>query len=158
MSFNLLSLAKMVDADIIFVFKEICGKAVIKGTTSTGNMPQIALMIINKDRVKLDCRLAPRSPTAPAAIFTTSISMDVLHRRLGHSGNPAIKRLLAEGMVHGIQVTKGTEVEPCDAYQLGKLTRPPNPPSPFLHNTTKPLQVVVMDLAGPVKPKNLGGR
>ena len=105
----------MVDADLIPVFKEIRGKVVIKGTTHTGQMQQIALMTICNGRLTLDCKLAPRSPTAPAAIFTTSISMDVMHRRLGHSGNPAIKRLLAEGMVHGIQVTKGTEVEPCDA-------------------------------------------
>ena len=61
-------------------------------------------------------------------------------------------------MVHGIQVTKGTKVEPCEACQLGKLTRTPHPQSPFLRNTTRPLQLVVMDLAGPVKPKILGGR
>ena len=121
-------------------------------------MQQIALMTICKGRLTLDSKLAPRSPTARVAIFTASISMDVLHRRLGHSGNPAVKILLAEGMVHGIRKTKGTEVEPCDACQLGKLTRPPHPPSPFLHNTTRPLQLVVMDLAGPVKPKSLGGR
>ena len=66
--------------------------------------------------------------------------------------------LLAEGMVHGIQVTKGTKVEPCDACQLGKPTKPPHPPSPFLHNKTKPLQLVVMDLAGPVNPKILGDK
>ena len=115
MSFSLLSLHKMVEADFIPVFKEIPCKVVIKGTTTVGHMHQIALITICKGRLTLDCKLAPRSTTDPATIFTAAISMDVLHRRLGHSGNLAIKRLLAEGMVHGIQVTKGTEVEPCDA-------------------------------------------
>ena len=111
MSFSLLSLQKMVDADFIPVFKEIPGKVVIKGTTPTSQMQQIALMIVCKGRLTLDCKLAPRSPTALAAIFRASNSMDVLHRRLGQSGNPAIKRLLAEDMVHGITVTRGTELD-----------------------------------------------
>ena len=77
MSFSLLSLQKMVDADFIPVFKEISGKVVIKETTPTCHMQLIALMTITKGRLTLDFQLAPRSPTAPAAIFTASVSMDV---------------------------------------------------------------------------------
>ena len=41
--------------------------------------------------------------------------------------------------------------------QVGKLTRPPHPALDFSHGTTYALQLVVMDLAGPVKPRSLGG-
>ena len=84
--------------------------------------------------------------------------MTLLHRRLGHSGQLAIKRLLSKNMVTSIAVVKGNEIEPCDACQLGKLTRGPHPLRPFLHNTTFPLQLVVTDMAGPVRPKKIGGR
>ena len=61
-------------------------------------------------------------------------------------------------MVTGIATVKGNEVEPCDACQLDKLTRPPHPQRPFMHNTTLPLQLVVMGPAGPVRPKTTGAR
>ena len=54
MSFSLLSLQKMVDADLVPVFKEVSGKMVIKATLPTGQMQQVALMTINKGRLKLD--------------------------------------------------------------------------------------------------------
>ena len=48
-------------------------------------------------------------------------------------------------------------VGPPDPCQLGKLTRPPHPAVPFSHGTTYALELVVMDLAGPVRPSRMGG-
>ena len=82
--------------------------------------------------------------------------MDMLHRRLGHSGEGALRRLLRGDMATGLGQIFGA-VSPCDACQLGKLTRLPHPAVPFSHGTTYALELVVMDLAGPVRPSSLGG-
>ena len=59
-------------------------------------------------------------------------------------------------MATGVGKIKGG-ASPCDPCKLGKLTRPPHPAVVFSHNTTYALELVVMDLAGPVKPSSLGG-
>ena len=61
-------------------------------------------------------------------------------------------------MATGFKVAPRHDFNHCDACQLGKLTRPPHPLRSFMHNTTLPLQLVVMDLAGPVRPTTLGGK
>ena len=82
--------------------------------------------------------------------------MELLHRRLGHSGEGALRRLLRMNMATGLGQVSGA-VSPCDSCQLGKLTRPPHPAVSFSHGTTYALELVVMDLAGPVKHSSLGG-
>ena len=89
-------------------------------------------------------------------VFSNSLSMDMFHRRLGHSGEGALRRLLRGNMATGIGQVSG-DVSPCDSCQLGKLTRPPHPAVSFSHGTTNALELVVMALAGPVRPDNLGG-
>ena len=81
--------------------------------------------------------------------------MDLLHRRLGHSGEAALRRLLKEDMATGVSPVSGN-INPCDPCRLGKLTRPPHPAVDFSHGTTYALQLVVMDLAGPVKQSRRG--
>ena len=57
--------------------------------------------------------------------------MSLFHRRMGHSGQPTIQRLLSRNMTIGIQVARSSGILPCDDC--------------------------VADLAGPVRPKSLGG-
>ena len=76
-SFRLLSLQKLVDADFVPLFKEIPGKVVLKETTSMGQMQQIAIMTICKGRLTLECKLDSRSSMAPPP---TSICNHELHR------------------------------------------------------------------------------
>lgn len=82
--------------------------------------------------------------------------MDLLHGRLAHSGQGAMKRIMREDMATGVGQVAG-RVSPCDACQLGKRMRPPHLAVAFDHAMTRPLQLVVMDLAGLVKPASLRG-
>ena len=59
-------------------------------------------------------------------------------------------------MATGLGQVSGA-VNPCDPCQLGKLTRPPHPAVSFSHGTTYALELVVMDLAGPIRPSSLVG-
>ena len=68
-----------------------------------------------------------------------------------------MQRLLNENMVTGISKVKVTSIPSSDDCQFGKLTRPSHPSRPFEQNTTCALQLVVMDLAGPVRPKIISG-
>ena len=74
-----------------------------------------------------------------------------------HTSVVLTQRLLSEDMATGVKLKHGSDLAPCNACQLGKLTRPPHPSRPFLHNTTFSLQLIVMDVAGPVTPQSLGG-
>ena len=159
--FNILSLQKLVEGDFILVYNEIPDKVVLKKILHHGGVEQVALLSKSKaGRLTLDCRILsstlPQPSTRQGEVFLNTLSMDLLHRRLGHSGEAALRRLLKENMATGISPVAGT-ISPCDPCRLGKLTRPPHPPVEFTHGTTYALQLVCMDLAGPVKPCSFGG-
>ena len=121
----------------------------------------MALISKSKDgRLTLDCRILSSTLPQPCPkqgeVFLNTLSMDLLHRRLGHSGEAALSRLLKEDMATGVSLVFGN-ISPCDPCRLGKLTRPPHPAVAFSHGTTYALQLVIMDLVGPVKPRSLGG-
>ena len=161
MSFNIISLQKLRAANMFYVFNELPGKVVLKKGLPNGKLAQVALFSETPSgRMTLDCRILTPPPIMPscrqAEVFSNSLSMDLFHRRLGHSGQAALQRILRENMATGIGQVAGS-VSPCDSCQLGKLTRPPHPSVQFDHHTTRPLQLVVMDLAGPVRPRSLGG-
>ena len=151
-SFNILSLQKLRAAEFFYVFRETPGKVVLKKELPNGDSQQVALLTeTTAGRMTLDYTILPlpvsMASCRQAEFFNNSLSMDLLHLRLGHSGQAALHRLLKDNGA----------VSPCDSCQLGKLTRPPHPTVKFDHNTTRPLQLVVMDLAGPVRPCSLGG-
>ena len=102
MAFNLLSLQKIIQGSFIPVFGEMKDKCILKKVLPTGAMEQIALLSIADGRLTLECHLArkPLSIRASDAasipsLYVGEVSMTLLHRRLGHSGQPAIKRLIS---------------------------------------------------------------
>ena len=161
LNFNILSIQKLRAASLIPVFNDIPNKVVIKKLLPTGELEQVALMSeTTQGRLTLDCKLLSSSTRLPstrhAEVLSNTLSMDLLHRRLGR-GQAALQRLLHDNMATGISVVFGSSVSPCDPCKLGKLTRPPHPAVVFDHNTTHALELVVIDLAGPVQPRSLGG-
>ena len=99
MDFNILSLQKLRAANLIPVYDEVEGKVVVKNKLFTGGLEQVALLFESKEgRLTLDCKILSTTSTLPssrhAEAFSTSLSMDLLHRRLGHSGQAALHRLL----------------------------------------------------------------
>ena len=114
----------------------------------------------SKGRLTLDGKILSTQPSAipslrMAEALSGSLSMNLLHRRLGHGGEAALHQLLHGNMAIGVSVKLGSKVDFCDSCQLGKLTRPPHPPVALDRGTSYPLQLVVVDLAGPVTPRSL---
>ena len=90
MNFNLFSLQKIMKAKYNLVFDELKDKCIVKKTLPTGHKKQIALLSIIEGHLTLECHLAPRTPLAlaPPALYIGEVSMSLLHRRLGQSGQP----------------------------------------------------------------------
>ena len=136
MHFNIISLQRLRAAHFVYIFNEIPGKVVIKN----GRGGMVALMTESKcGRMTLDCKILSTNTPLPSSrlveVFNNSLSMDLLHRRLGHSAEGALRRLLRGDMATGLGLGSGV-VSPCDSSQLGKLTRPPHPAVSFTHGTT----------------------
>ena len=103
MHFNILSLQRLRAADFVYILNEILGKVVI----NNGRGGMVALMTESKcGRMTLDCKILS-TPTPPPSsrrveVFSNSLSMDLLHRRLGDSGEGALRRLLRGDMATGL--------------------------------------------------------
>ena len=109
MHFNIISLQRLRAANFVYMFNEIPGKAVIRN--ARGGM--VALMTESKSgKLTLDCKILSTAPPPPSSrrveVFSNSLSMDLLHRRLGHCGEGALRRLLRGNITTGMgQVNAG---------------------------------------------------
>ena len=90
MTFSLLSLQRLIASNVTPIFNIIPSRAVLNKLLSNGTQQQIGLLSIDKGRFTLDYKLATQLPTAKAEILSCELTMDLLHRRLGHSGQPAL--------------------------------------------------------------------
>lgn len=93
-----------------------------------------------------------------ALVAAVKETPELWHRRLGHMGYTNLSKLLKGNMVDGINLhTKAIEEakhKVCEPCALGKQTRNPFPTS--VTKTTEPLQLVHMDVCGPME-ESLGG-
>jgi hypothetical protein len=89
----------------------------------------------------------------------TSETPELWHRRYGHLGYDNLTKLVDKDMVTGITVTteefKVSKTNTCEPCILAKHHRAPFPSSET-HNTTL-LQLVHMDVCGPMQTTSLGG-
>jgi transposase InsO family protein len=79
------------------------------------------------------------------------------YRRLGHAHKDAISKLSRKKLVVGLPKIKFEKDRLCDACQQGKQTKV-SFKSKNVISTTRPLQLLHMDLFGPTRTPSLGGR
>ena len=79
------------------------------------------------------------------------------HRRLGHASMYQISKLIKKDLVRGIPKIKFDKDIVCDACQKGKQTRTSFKPKDAV-STTRPLELLHLDLFGPTKTQSLGGK
>jgi transposase InsO family protein len=95
--------------------------------------------------------------TALAA--NTKDGPDTWHRRLGHLSLDGMRRLIKERLVNGLDLTEADvdqlKEETCDACMRAKQTRLPfNAAEP---KTKAPLELLHMDVCGPLAEQSMGG-
>ena len=86
-----------------------------------------------------------------------AISLDLLHRRTGHSALSTLQQLARGGLVRGLEGGTTGELGTCRGCMLGKPLARPHPTKNPAFRADAPLQLVHADLAGPIKPASWGG-
>ena len=79
------------------------------------------------------------------------------HRRLGHINMELISKISKKDLVKGIPKIRFEKDKVCDACQFGKQIKTSFKDKIYI-STSKPLQLIHMDLFGPSRVANLGGK
>ena len=85
------------------------------------------------------------------------ISMELLHKRLGHTSQGGMERLVREQMVRGLEEGMKGDFGMCRGCKMGKSSEKTHPRKSQEYRATEPLELVHTDIAGPFKPKAVGG-
>ena len=87
------------------------------------------------------------------------LSLILLHRRQGNSAEGALEEMIRGEMMRCIEGgVKRVSIGVCEPSKLGKITQHPHMTVPPENHGQKPLELVVMDLAGPNRSQTLGGK
>ncbi|MGM2984688.1 GAG-pre-integrase domain-containing protein, partial [Bacillus cereus group sp. BC60] len=79
------------------------------------------------------------------------------HQKLGHLHLKGMKKILSTEAIRGVPNLKINEDNVCGDCQIGKQTRKSHPR--LVHQvTTKVLELVHMDLMGPMQVESIGGK
>jgi len=90
---------------------------------------------------------------------SSALNDDVMlwHKRLGHASLSLLNKLVSKDLIVGLPSIKYNDGKVCDAYAKGKQVRN----SFKLKNcvsTTRPLEMLHMDLCGPMRVTSRGGK
>lgn len=86
------------------------------------------------------------------------VSMELLHKRLGHTSESVIHRLVREGMVRGLEEGVVGDLKMCRGCKMGKSSEISHPRKDPEFRAKDPLELVHTDLAGPFSPKAIGNK
>ncbi|KAJ9562408.1 hypothetical protein OSB04_007568 [Centaurea solstitialis] len=151
LSHNLLSIGKFCDKKLEVNFRETrcCvrtydGQELIEGTRRSN------LYTVNFRK--------QRPFTEVCLLFKATFNQNVLwHRRLSHLNYATINQLAKTGLVTGLPSLKFTKEQLCSACEMGKIKKSSHKLK-VEHNTSKPLQLIHMDLCGPMRVQSINGR
>jgi len=105
------------------------------------------------------CKLASSQRSEAALLSQPAETAELWHRRFGHLGFESMAQLVRGDMVSGINVSaadfSNSNKQLCEPCVLAKHCREPFPSSDS--KSTKPLQLVHMDVCGPIQVDSLGG-
>ena len=85
------------------------------------------------------------------------ISMELLHKRLGHTSQGGMERLVQEQMVRGLEEGMKGDFGMCRGCKMGKSTEQPHPRKAQEIRATEPLELIHTDIAGPFSPNAIEG-
>lgn len=96
------------------------------------------------------------NPEEHLCLASKSESTNLWHRRMGHVNIRLLKRLQIQGLVRGLPEVSEDLKKVCEPCTRGKQSRTSFPFKNAV-STSKPLQLVHMDLCGPMRTKSRGG-
>ena len=96
-------------------------------------------------------------PTHTANVTIKQISINELHRRMGHINHEDLRRMAEKGMITGINLDMSSKAEFCESCMKAKVTRK-SFPKESKSNYESYGDKVVSDVWGPAPVKSLGGK
>jgi hypothetical protein len=158
---NLLSVTKADQAGVTATFTkgsvrfcERSGKLLLCGK-ATGSLYELQGRAVPMALVAPAITTSEVEPQPMTCTAPRNISL-IWHRRLGHIGNTSLLKMAANNRAFGLPPT--ATISPntlCWACASGKAVRQPFPTSG--HISTKPLQLLHTDIAGPMPTASAGG-
>ena len=85
------------------------------------------------------------------------VSMELLHKRLGHTSKSGMERLVREQMVRGLEEGMQGDLGMCRGCQLGRLSEHKHPRKSPAYRASEQLALVHTNLARPFRPAAIGG-
>ena len=114
--------------------------------------------ITSQNSAFLDGCTVPASLPLDSANISSTLPLDLSlwHRRFGHTNYNYVKQLHTKDMVTGMTISNLSKPDPlCEPCLAGKMHANPFPIS--YTRATKPLELVHMDLKGPIQVKSIAG-
>ena len=150
LSYNLLSVAQLCDLDLICKFSS--SGVVI---TSVKDDSLIFKGFRHGNLYLVD--FSSSDASLSTCLFTKSSKGWLWHRRLAHVGMDQLKKLVKHNLVIGIKDDVLFEKDKlCSACQAGKQVANTHPTKSVM-STSRPLELLHMDLFGPTKYQSIGG-
>ena len=95
--------------------------------------------------------------TEAEVLGAKGIQMELLHRRLGHTLQSVIQRLVRDQMVRGLEEGAVREYKMCRGCKMGRSSEKSHPRKDPEFRAKEPLELVHTDIAGPFLPVAMGG-
>ena len=89
--------------------------------------------------------------------LVAALDVKVLHKRVGHLGKVGMERLDREGLDKGLEGGQAREMEMCEGCELSRPQPHHHRLVDLSHRSTRPLELVYADLAGPIRVQSWGG-
>ena len=103
----------------------------------------------------LDCKVEEGRKQASVA-GTSNQKINLWHQRMGHMNLPQMKTMVSKAIVTGIDISGTNKLDFCEACVKGKLHRAPFKAVGEV-KSTKRLELVHSDVAGPMNTESFGG-
>ncbi|GAU48712.1 hypothetical protein TSUD_281050 [Trifolium subterraneum] len=131
------------------------GEIVGIGKLINNSLPKLDNGIRSKD----NCYLwVPQDDTSlSTCLIAKEDEVKLWHQRLGHLNLKSMKKAISEETIRGLPKLKIKEGHICGECQIGKQTKTPHQKLQHL-TTTRVLELLHMDLMGPMQVLSLGGK
>ncbi|KAJ9561761.1 LOW QUALITY PROTEIN: hypothetical protein OSB04_006921 [Centaurea solstitialis] len=148
---NLFSIGQFCDKDLEVGFKK--RRCVVK--TESGK--ELLVGTRRRNLYKIDLRDVKAKNTLCLLSKASNQQSILWHRRLSHLNFKGLNKLVIGNLVIGIPDLRFQQDHLCSACQLGKMKRVSHK-SKLEHGTEKPLQLIHMDLCGPMRVQSINGK
>src|SRR4051812_12527241 len=148
LGYNLMSISKLCDMGMLVLFS--ASRCVV--------FSQVDYSFVFEGYRKGDLYIVDFSsgPAVSTCLMAKATSGWLWHRRLGHAGMKNLQTLVSKKHVVGINEVTFDKDRLCSACEAGKITKKYHSAKTIM-TTTRPLELLHMDLFGPQNYASLGG-